>query len=145
MAKFTIGDLYNKNAKPDKNFMLLQYKFADTGTVYQKPFEIYQEMNENKLDDEYVNKFFVSYYKELNGMTDVFILNLINRNGSNQYTLEVVCTNPEIDRILYGTTNARKGDLLNAELVESMHTNEEYVIDLYRTLYDAVEKEEEEM
>lgn len=145
MSKFTIGDLYKGDVNPDANFMLLRSKLGDVEIVCKNPFALYNGLNNPFVTDDNIRKVYVSYFKKLNGMEDVFVLNLINSKGSDENTIEVLCASNEIDRVLYGATNAGKGDLSNVELNESMHTNEEYVMSLYTFLLDNVREEEKEM
>lgn len=144
MSEFTMIDLYNKNVTPDVAVLLLQSKDGPVGDIYQDPFEVYQKLNNIFVTDDNVGKYYVSVYKKLNGMEDVCVLNLLNPTRENENTLEIICTNPQTDRIYYGATNARKGDLMSAEMLESRKVDEERVIKLYSTLLNATIYKEDE-
>ena len=144
MSEFTMIDLYNKNVTPDVAVLLLQSKDGPVGDIYQDPFEVYQKLNNIFVTDDNVGKYYVSVYKKLNGMEDVCVLNLLNPTRENENTLEIICTNPQTDRIYYGASNARKGDLMSAEMFESRKVDEERVIKLYSTLLNATIYKEDE-
>lgn len=144
MSEFTMIDLYNKNVTPDVAVLLLQSKDGPVGDIYQDPFEVYQKLNNIFVTDDNVGKYYVSVYKKLNGMEDVCVLNLLNPTRENENTLEIICTNPQTDKIYYGATNARKGDLMSAEMLESRKVDEERVIKLYSTLLNATIYKEDE-
>lgn len=144
MSEFTMIDLYNKNVTPDVAVLLLQSKDGPVGDIYQDPFEVYQKLNNIFVTDDNVGKYYVSVFKKLNGMEDVCVLNLLNPTRENENTLEIICTNPQTDRIYYGATNARKGDLMSAEMLESRKVDEERVIKLYSTLLNATIYKEDE-
>ena len=144
MSEFTMIDLYNKNVTPDVAVLLLQSKDGPVGDIYQDPFEVYQKLNNIFVTDDNVGKYYVSVYKKLNGMEDVCVLNLLNPTRENENTLEIICTNPQTDKIYYGATNARKGDLMSAEMLESRKVDEARVINLYSTLLNATIYKEDE-
>ncbi len=144
MSEFTMIDLYNKNVTPDATVLLLQSKNGPVGEIYQNPFEVYQELNNIFVTDDNVGKYYVSVYKKLNGMEDVCVLNLLNPTRENENTLEIICTNPQTDKIYFGATNAQKGDLMSAEMLESRKVDEERVIKLYSTLLNATIYKEDE-
>lgn len=144
MSEFTMIDLYNKNVTPDVAVLLLQSKDGPVGDIYQDPFEVYQKLNNIFVTDDNVGKYYVSVFKKLNGMEDVCVLNLLNPTRENENTLEIICTNPQTDKIYYGATNARKGDLMSAEMLESRKVDEERVIKLYSTLLNATIYKEDE-
>ena len=144
MSEFTMIDLYNKNVTPDVAVLLLQSKDGPVGDIYQDPFEVYQKLNNIFVTDDNVGKYYVSVYKKLNGMEDVCVLNLLNPTRENENTLEIICANPQTDKIYYGATNARKGDLMSAEMLESRKVDEERVIKLYSTLLNATIYKEDE-
>ena len=144
MSEFTMIDLYNKNVTPDVAVLLLQSKDGPVGDIYQDPFEVYQKLNNIFVTDDNVGKYYVSVYKKLNEMEDVCVLNLLNPTRENENTLEIICTNPQTDKIYYGATNARKGDLMSAEMLESGKVDEKRVIKLYSTLLNATIYKEDE-
>lgn len=144
MSELTMGDIYNKDAIPDVAVFLLQSKYGPVGEVYQNAFMIYQRLNNIFVTDDNVGKYYVSVFKKLNGMEDVCVLNLLNPTRENENTLEIICTNPQTDKIYYGATNARKGDLMSAEMLESRKVDEKRVIKLYSTLLNATIYKEDE-